>query len=149
MPKILMKQSKPGSVDGVTINLYKAGKEYEIDGDEITLALANAFVNAHWAKFVRERSVIAPPETAVIVEAPEIKEVEEVEEVEEVVELEKKEPAISPDVKTVRVYELAKELKIGWQDVIAYADKIGISANKAQSGLTDAEVEAIKKEASK
>ena len=141
MPKILMKQSKPGSIDGMTTNLYKAGCEYEIDGNEINQSLATTFINEHWATMVRERVMPAPAETAYHEMAPEIK--APVEEVEEEVEEEKE--IVVPEAKIVRVYELAKEMKKPWQEIVKLADKLGLDASKAQSGLTESDIKAIKK----
>jgi hypothetical protein len=141
MAKILMKQTKPGSMDGVTTNLYTKGHEYKIDNNEINQTLANAFVEARWAKIIRERSapveVITPPETAVEVSAPEIKESEP--------KVESFKEDVKPEIKSTRVFELARELKTPWNNVCKVANKLGIKVKTAQSGLTKSEVKRIKK----
>ena len=137
MPKILMKQTKPGSIDGMTINLYHAGQEYEIDDNEISQSLANAFIGAQWATLIRERiNVPAPSATMVVTEAPEIKKEEIVDE----------EEIIVAAPKTKRVFELARELEKPWKEIVLMADSLDIDANKAQSGLTETEVKRIKEE---
>jgi len=134
MAKILMKQTKPGSMDGITINLYHAGKEYEIGDNEISQSLADTFVNAHWATMVRLR--VAPSEMAVVDVVPEVKNI--------TVDKEEKESLIV-EAKNTRVYELAGLLKKNWKEISELAEKLGIEANKPQSGLTNSDVEKIKK----
>jgi len=123
-----MKQSKPGSMDGMTINLYKKGIEYEIDDNEINQSLADAFIEARWAVLVRTRIVPVPSEPKEEVVPSETKE-------------EKKEKA---EPKNTRVYEVAGELDVAWQDIVALAKALDIDVSKAQSGLTDTEVKKIK-----
>ena len=137
MAKILMKQSKPGSMDGMTINLYKKGIEYEIDDNEINQSLADAFIEARWAVLVRTRIVPVPSEPKEEVVPSEPKEEVVPSETKE----EKKEKA---EPKNTRVYEVAGELDVAWQDIVALAKALDIDVSKAQSGLTDTEVKKIK-----
>jgi len=146
MPKILMKQTVPGSMDGVTIHLFKVGKEYEVDDNEITQSLATSFVNARFAILVRERiASVAPSAPVVLVSPTEMtvedgpSEIKAKEVVEEVIE------EVVTEIKSTRIYELARKLNKPWQEVVLMSENLGIEANKAQSGLTDSEVKRIKK----
>jgi len=142
MSKIIMRRTMPGSMDGITINLYMKDREYEIDDQQITQSLANAFVDARWAKLIRTRSPL-PSETAVIEVAPEIKDhpepailTEDEAEIEEKVSVE--------EPKNTRVFALAKELNTNWAEIKKVANQLGIDVQVAQSGLTDSEVKLIK-----
>lgn len=128
MAKILMKQTRPGSMDGLTINLYKEGQEYEIDDQCINQVLADSFIEARWAVFARTRVVPLAPR-----EIPEVKPAET-----------KKEEEEAKEPKRTRVYELATELDKPWKDVIKIALSLDIDVDKAQSGLTDTQVNKIK-----
>jgi len=154
MAKILMSQTMPGSMDGITTNLYIKGQKYEVDEDQISQKLADIFVNAKWATVVRERTV-APAETAVVQKAPEIKaEPEEApEKLETKTELETEEesaqafsdqPEAPHELKTTRVFELAQELEIPYKEVIKLAADLDIYVKVAQSGLSDSEVKRIR-----
>jgi len=147
MPKIIMRQTKPGSMDGITINLYVKDREYKIDDSEINQVLADAFIDARWAKIVRERDVppanLTPPETAVIVNAPETKN-HPVPELLTEEETESIHPEVKPEAKSTRVFELAKDLKTNYGKIIKVANRLEIMVTAAQSGLTDSEVKKIK-----
>ena len=131
MPKILMKASTPGSVDGITVLLFLKDREYDV-----TDRLAKAFVTdmkvaelvqeeiSPPVEIVRQRTTPTPSEKTVIVSAPEVKD--------------KKES------KSTRVYELAGELKKSWKDIVKMAKKFGIGVDRAQSGLTDSDIKKIK-----
>lgn len=51
-----MLSTQRGSVDGVNINEYLAGKEYEIAEE-----LGSVFVGKHWAEVVIDKQVIDTP----------------------------------------------------------------------------------------
>ena len=146
MPKILMKFSTPGSVDGFTTRLYLKDQEYDLPE-----GLAKTFaVDMRVGNYVRVRKepdpVLVPTETAVEEKVPEIK-IEPkkvIEVIEKKKEVETKEPISEVESKNTRVYELANELKVPWKEVIEIAQKLDINVRVAQAGLTDSEVEKIK-----
>jgi len=62
--RITMLQTKQGSIDGITVETYEAGKTYDLGPDVRALDLANAFLREQWAKIV----IAKPPEPAAKVE---------------------------------------------------------------------------------
>ena len=175
MAKIIMVQTIPGCMNGITAKKYIKGQEYQIDGVQINQRLADMFIGCKAAKIVRERKSIArAPEQAVIEAAPENKEEkiepekaqmsvseakrlasdsepedekEDENKLEETKDADGSKPEgdnINPDAKDTRVYQLADELKVNWQDVIKAANKLGIEVKAAQAGLTAIEVQRIK-----
>ena len=141
MPRVKMIASTPGSEDGVTINLYSAGQEYDLP-DHLSYAFVNHMKTAKYCR-VRKPAEIKPTETAVIETAPEIKDISEVILTKEEAKTketfeEKSEPKI------MRVFNLAKILKVPWKDVIKTAKELNIDVKVAQSGLTEKEVKIIK-----
>ena len=145
MAKILMHITVPGSMDGITANLYEKGKEYNIDDQQINQKLADIFLKAGWAELLRERTIPAPSERAVEVSAPEIKDHPKPAVLTEE-ETERKESFEEgkTEVKSTRVYELAGELGIPWAKIVKMAGKLGINVKVAQAGLTESEVKKIK-----
>ena len=146
MPKVKMLAPTPGSEDGVSINLYQAGQEYDLPE-----GLAKSFVeHMRVASYVRSRKAppateVAPSETAVEEVAPEVKEEPEPEEIEDDEGDEGDEDEdVGPESKSTRVYALAKELGTGWETVIKIANKLEIDVRTAAAGLTDSQVEKIK-----
>lgn len=63
--KIVMKESVPGSVDGINTAVYEARHEYDLTGSDGERDLAAAFVGAGFAEEVKAKS--ASP--AVVTEA--------------------------------------------------------------------------------
>lgn len=143
MPRVKMIASTPGSEDGVTINLYSAGQEYDLP-DHLSYAFVNHMKTAKYCR-VRKPIVqeeIKPTETAVMEVAPEIKDISEVILTKEVETKETFEEKSEP--KIMRVFNLAKILKVPWKDVIKTAKELNIDVKVAQSGLTEKEVKIIK-----
>ena len=151
--KIRMKISTPGSNNGFTPKLFVKGAEYLISkpplegGNEIINTLARTFVEVMGvatyvdeseSKFVRKDP--EPEEKAVIEVTPEVKVEVKVEP--KPVLIEKEED--KSELKNIRVYQVAKDLKMPWGKVTKAARKLGINANAAQSGLTEDEAKKIK-----
>ena len=153
MQTILMKITIAGSMDGFSTNLYKAGQKYPVDNNHINQGLADSFVNANFATYIRERMVVEPEERAVEVSAPEIKVAKDTGPKETKTEIEKEEISAQtfsdePEIqepKNTRVFALAKELKVGWEKIIKVANELDINVRAAQAGLTDSQVQEIKK----
>ena len=171
MIKIKMTQTTPGSLDGHTTKVFRAGEEYIVcdtpDLMEAALArgervvtkeLSIVFVShLQVATLIRERqepeaqSQLEPSEKTVVEAAPENKAVLTEEEAEaenpEVIEEkapeeEKKQDDTAP---TLRVFQLADELGVKTKKVLKAANKLNIKVTAAASGLTEEEAEKIKK----
>ena len=172
MIKIRMTQTTPGSLDGHTTKVFRAGEEYIVcdtpdlmeaalaKGERvITKGLSIAFVShLQVATLIRERqepqqpeSQLEPSEKTVVEAAPENKAVLTEEEAEaenpEVIEEkapeeEKKQDDTAP---TLRVFQLADELGVKTKKVLKAANKLNIKVTAAASGLTEEEAEKIKK----
>ena len=164
--KITMKITTPGSPDGSAVKKYMAGESYGTPED-ISKKLANIFIDMGVADYYT--STPKPEETAVVVQAPEIKEdvVEEIETAEpvdediddiedaEIVEDDEdtdidtddeKEPEKSDDT---NVSDLAKELGLKSKEISDIAKKLKISASHHKSKLTGEEADKIKAEIKK
>lgn len=151
MPKIRMLETTPGSLDGVSVTSFVAGREYDVPE-----SLATAFVNHMGvAVVVRERKVVEVPEKAVEVAAPENKEESIRENVfgsseKEVLTEEEAEAESGETVEdgkaAMRVFQLADELGVSSKKIIKAAKKLGIDVTAPASGLTEAAAEKIKAE---
>ena len=171
MIKIKMTQTTPGSLDGHTTKVFRAGEEYIVcDTPELMQAalekgeraiskeLSIVFVShLQVATLIRMRqepeaqSQLEPSEKTVVEAAPENKAVLTEEEAEaenpEVIEEkapaeEKKQDDTAP---TLRVFQLADELGVKTKKVLKAANKLNIKVTAAASGLTEEEAEKIKK----
>lgn len=148
MGRIRMTQTIPGCMDGIHPKKFMKDREYEIDNNEINLTLAGIFLDCGAAVKVRSRQLILEaPEKAVIDKVPETKpekSASEMMKMDEKPEETDVEPIIKAETKSVRVFQLSDELGISWKEIVKIANKLGIDIKKAQSGLTDSEVEKIK-----
>ena len=171
MIKIKMTQTTPGSLDGHTTKVFRAGEEYIVcdtpDLMEAALARGERVVSKELsivfvshlqvATLIRMRqepeaqSQLEPSEKTVVEAAPENKAVLTEEEAEaenpEVIEEkapeeEKKQDDTAP---TLRVFQLADELGVKTKKVLKAANKLNIKVTAAASGLTEEEAEKIKK----
>lgn len=144
------------------------------DSDQITSYLANLFIKNGTAKRIFVRKEQEPSEKAVIEEVPKAKgepsasslmkdaadtnkvdesdseKDEDLEKHEEDEESETDENLDDnkdkePEPKSMRVYELAKELDCEWKSIINVANKLDIKIKVPQSGLTKTEADKIKK----
>ena len=148
MARIKMTQTIAGCMDGIVAKKYIKDTEYAIDGNEINQRLADMFLNANAAVIIRERKpVLEAPEKAVIEEAPQKK----VMSVSESMKKARAKKEDQPDkketesaIKTTRVFHLANELKVSYKELVKLANKLGIKAKAAQSGLSENDVKKIK-----
>jgi len=150
MGRIRMTQTIPGCMDGIHPKKFVKDQEYEIDNNEINLTLAGIFLNCGAAVKVRSRQpILEAPEKAVIDKVPKTKpeksasEMMKMDEKPEEIEADV-ESIIKAETKSVRVFQLSDELGISWKEIVKIANRLGIDIKKAQSGLTDSEVEKIK-----
>lgn len=145
MPKIIMKTTTSGSLDGIHITDYIAGREYDIDSK-----LSSSFISMGVAAHVRTRkkvdpiieqtveslleskSILSSPENKMIKVPPDKKEKDKKEE--------------NSKEKTTRVYQLADELNISSKEILKIARKLGIFVRVSASGLSKEEEERIKSE---
>ena len=155
MPKIRMTQTIAGCSDGIHPRQFIKNQEYEIDNNEISQKLALIFIGCGAAIKIKTRKpILEAPEKAVVDKAPEIKPVmsasemrkmnPEEPEVEGKEEIPDEDEINKPESKDTRVYQLSDELGVSWKEIVKIADKLKINVTKAQSGLTNTEVEEIK-----
>lgn len=134
MPKIIMKDTTPGSLDGIKINNYIADREYTVND-----ALAKAFISMGVAEYVREEKFVrTTPENKMVESSPDNKVAESSDEI--IKEAEKSDNTSKP----LRVYQLADELGVSSKKVLRIAKKLNIHVNAPTSGLSEEEEKRIK-----
>lgn len=119
MPRIKMKASAQGSLDGFTVTLFKQGVEYDVSSK-----LAQNFViHQGVAEAMTRRGVAVAPKNKAIESVPENK---------------------GAGKKELRVFQLADELNVSSKQVIKAASDCGVPVTSPASGLTEEEAERIK-----
>ena len=67
--KIVMKESVPGSIDGVSTAVYGAGREYDLTNSRGARELARAFIGAGLAEEVGAKAIDQTPESVAVDDA--------------------------------------------------------------------------------
>ncbi len=153
MPKIKMLITTPGALDGIHIKNFEKGLLYSIP-DQISVYLSNLFLNmgvAEEIKIVRQRGLNpsetkpnTPSETKELPLGKNQKILDDMDK--ENNDDEKKEE--SKKIVVMRVFQLSDELNIPSKEIIKVAKGIGINVTAPASGLSEEEVDKIKKELS-
>lgn len=140
MPMIRMLTTIRGSNDGITSQVYEAGKEYPVGQVLATIFVSEmepAVAEYLTPKSTEEKAISKAPENAAMEAAPSNK-------VEEPVEEDSGWVPPKKEAKTVRVHELADKLGATSRDILMLAGKLGIDAKSAFSGLTEEDANKIK-----